>query len=167
MLFSEIVISLILGTIGPLFDTLTVLLILTPLADVSGAISMLIGSVRLVVEPLALIDVTVSVDQLTMTIGLVTMPLTLVFTAILPDLLTESVLHAVKQITSVDGAVAERDGAVSLPRVIVHHFGSDSATSGQHATMLVIIILHNGSGSTTLEIVRIHHITRHHSLVRH
>ena len=102
-----------------------------------------------------------------MTIGLVTVPLSLVFTAILPDLLTKSILHAVKKIASVDGTVAERDGAVSLPRVIVHHLGGDTTTSGKHAAMLVVIVLHNGSGSTTLEIVRIHHITRHHALVRH
>ena len=86
MLLTILVHALIFCSIRPLLDALPVLLVLEPITDICGSISMDIGSVpvSLIVEPLSLVDVAVSVDQLTMSIGLVTVPVPVVFATVLP-----------------------------------------------------------------------------------
>lgn len=128
MLLSVLVLPFILGTIGPLLNTATMLLIFYPFANIRRSISMFVCPMTmcLIVLPRPFVNITVCVNKDTMTICLIILPLSVIFTAILPDLLTVSVLEAMKKLTSVNCSVTERYWSVILSLIIVHHFASNS-----------------------------------------
>ena len=107
MFFSVEVMTLVFGSIWPLFDSLSVLLILVPFSDVSGAISMLVGAMAMsfVVQPLALVNVSVSMDQGSVAVRLVSLPLTIILGSVLPHLLPVAVLHSIEELSRVDSSV--------------------------------------------------------------
>ena len=64
MLLSFKVLSVIFGTVGPSFHASSVLLVIEPVTNISGAVCVCVGSVSMsfVVSPLAFIDITVCMD---------------------------------------------------------------------------------------------------------
>ena len=107
MFFSVEVMTLVFGSVWPLFDSLSVLLILVPFSDVSSAISMLIGAmaVSFVVQPLTFINVPVSMDQSSVTVRLVSLPLAIILGSVLPHLLPVAVFHSIEELSCVNGSV--------------------------------------------------------------
>eukprot|EP00405_Crypthecodinium_cohnii_P019725 CAMPEP_0206478054 /NCGR_PEP_ID=MMETSP0324_2-20121206/35806_1 /ASSEMBLY_ACC=CAM_ASM_000836 /TAXON_ID=2866 /ORGANISM="Crypthecodinium cohnii, Strain Seligo" /LENGTH=117 /DNA_ID=CAMNT_0053954249 /DNA_START=477 /DNA_END=826 /DNA_ORIENTATION=+ len=85
---AELVVAFISGAIWPDFDTLAVLLVLSPLTLVLRAISMVVGalSVSLIVLPLSFVDVAIDMLEPAVACGFVELPLTVVLRSIRPDL---------------------------------------------------------------------------------
>ena len=73
-----------------------ILLVIAPLSQVTGAVSVLVKSitVSLIIFPVSLIDVAVGMPKLALAISLVFLPLALVFAAIGPNLRAPALLHA-------------------------------------------------------------------------
>ena len=107
MFFSVEVVSFVLGAIWPLFDSLSVLLILVPLTNVGGTICVLVGAVAVsfVVQPLALVNVSVGMDQGSVAVRLVSLPLAIILGSVLPHLLPVAVLHSIEELSRVDSSV--------------------------------------------------------------
>lgn len=89
------VLALILGAVRPRFQTVAVLFVVTPLAQVPRPVGMLIQpvAVSLIVLPVPLIHIPIRVPKLTFTVSLVVVPLTLILAAIGPDLGAPSGFH--------------------------------------------------------------------------
>lgn len=86
------ILSLILGAVRPYFFSESFLLVILPLADVFGSVSVGVGTlaVGLVVLPLALVHVCVAVNQTTAAVGHVVEPVALIHTSVLPNLLASA-----------------------------------------------------------------------------
>ena len=128
MFFSFLVLAFVFGTVRPLFNSSAVLLVLDPLTNISGPVCVFIGSVAmsLIIGPGSFINVSVSVYEYTVAIGLIVLPLSVVLAAVLPDLLPVAILHAVEQFSGVNGPIAESNGPIILPLVVIHHFTRNS-----------------------------------------
>ena len=71
MLHTLFVLAIVFGTIGPLLDTETMLLIGKPLTFISTSVEMCINtiSIRFILGPLTLVNVTFSVNKSAIAIG--------------------------------------------------------------------------------------------------
>lgn len=145
MFFSVEVMTLVFGSIWPLFHSLSVLLIFVPFSDISSAISMLVCAmaVSFVVQPLAFVNVTVSMDQSSMAIRLVSLPLTIILGSVLPHLLPIAVLHSIEELSRVNGSVTKRQRPISLSLVAVYHILSDSVPHNRPSLIDVIELQHH------------------------
>lgn len=109
MLFPFKVLPIVLGTVRPCFDSLSMLLVIEPLANIGGPVGMGVGAVAvsLIVPPLPLVDVSVGVDELSEAVSLVLLPLALILRSIGPHLMSVAVLHSIQPLASVDRSTRE------------------------------------------------------------
>ena len=152
MFLTILVLAFVSCAVRPLFDTGAMLFVFEPVASVRSTIGMLVltMAVRLVIQPHPFENVTVSVDEGSMSVCLISLPLAIVLAAILPDLLAIAVFHAVEEVSSVDGAIAQSNWTIRLPLVVVHHLSCYSVVVVCHWATLKVI-------NRTLR----HHLLRH------
>lgn len=145
MLFAILILSFILGTIGPFFDAATMLLIFDPFADISSAVCVFVGSVAmcLIIAPRAFVNVAVGMDENTMPISLIILPLTIIFATILPYLLAVAVFHSEEELTGVDCTIAQSNRPIILSLIIVHHFAVDTGDTAHRGAGAILI--HDGA----------------------
>ena len=107
MFFSVEVMTFVFGSVWPLFDSLSVLLILMPFSNVGCPIGMLVGAMTMsfVVQPLTFINVPVSMDQSSVAVRLVSLPLAIILGSVLPHLLPVAVFHSIEEFSCVYGSV--------------------------------------------------------------
>lgn len=124
MFLSIFILPFVLCSVRPLLNSFAMLLVLDPLSDVRGPVRVLVGpmTVGFVVAPGTLVNIAICVDQDTVTICLIRTPLAVVLASVLPDLLPITVFHSLEELSGVDGTIAESNGSVVLPHIIVHHF---------------------------------------------
>lgn len=134
MLLSVLVLTFVLGAIRPLFNALTMLLVLDPIADVCRSVRMLVGAtpVGFVIAPGSFVNVAIGVHENSVTIRLVVPPLAVVPAPVLPNLLTVAIFHSLAQFTSVNSTITQGNWPVVLPILIVQYFTRDS-NSGHRA----------------------------------
>ena len=96
MLLSVLVLSLVASIVGPDLLTVTMLLILEPVALIPGPIRVVVDSIPmgLIILPLTIVDIAVCMDQSASAVGLVSPPVPFIERAIHPDLHTTPILHA-------------------------------------------------------------------------
>lgn len=97
MLLTVAVLPLVARIVRPDLLSITVLLVLKPVAFVASAVCVVVlaEAVGLVILPLAVVDVTVCVNQTTASVGFISPPVALVEGAVDPDLNASSVFAPV------------------------------------------------------------------------
>lgn len=88
MLHALLVLALVLGSVGPLLHSETVLLILEPLAFVPAAVEMRVDTIAIgfVLVPLALVDVSLRMHKSSIAVGHSVSPETIVAGSVWPNL---------------------------------------------------------------------------------
>lgn len=101
--------SLVVASVLPALDALTILQVVLPVSLVLGTIDVHVDSVAvgLVILPLTVINVAVGVPELAAAISFVHAPLTLVLGVIGPDLDAGTVAHVIEQIAAINGTILE------------------------------------------------------------
>jgi len=145
MFFSVEVMTLVFGSIWPLFDSFSVLFVLMPFSDVCGTISMFVGTMTMsfIVQPLTFINVPVSMDQSSVAVSLVSLPLPIILGSVLPHLLAVAILHSIEEFARVYRSVTKRQRPVSLSLIAVYHILSDSVTNNRPSLINVIELQHH------------------------
>jgi len=122
MLHPLLILSLVLSTVRPLFNTLTVLFVLEPLSFISAAVVMGVNSVPvgLVVSPLSLVDVAFGVHEAAVPVSHPLRPEAVVARPIRPDLDSASILLIIEPFSLVDGPVLKSGNSSDVSGVAVH-----------------------------------------------
>ena len=97
-------------TIRPVFDSISVLLVMAPVADVPGTVDVQVRSrsMRLVVEPAAFVHAAIVVNETTMAIRPVHVPIALVLGPVFPSLDTATMsLPKFVPLALVESAIVE------------------------------------------------------------
>ena len=108
ILFSDLVATIIPRAVRPRFNTLSMLLIIEPIANIRSSICMTIGSAAmcLVVEPITFVYVSICMDQSTKAVGLIAFPHAFVRGRVRPDLHTAPMFASIDSLTCVLRAIS-------------------------------------------------------------
>jgi hypothetical protein len=105
------VLALVHLSIRPLLDSVTVLLVVFPVADIFCSIFMRVSSLatRFIIQPLSFVDITVCVVQSALSIGLVILPLANVLRTVSPYLNTETFSFSLHPLSFIRNSIIELD----------------------------------------------------------
>ena len=114
ILFALEVLAFVYSVVRPGFQSVSVLLIITPSALIPCTVGMSVDTLAIgfVIDPLSFVDVTVCVVELALSVCFAVAPFTLVTRSVEPFLLALAVSYPVHPLALVERAAVELDGSL-------------------------------------------------------
>lgn len=121
MLAAKLILALVLAVIGPSFNALAMLKVVSPFAFVLGTVHMLVGTcaVGLIIRPKAIVHISINMKEFTTAVGFVFAPLSDILGAILPYLDPLAISEAAFPLASVGGPSLKLIGFPLFPRLVM------------------------------------------------
>lgn len=123
MLHTLLILTLVFGTIRPLLDSESMLLILEPLALISTSVEVSVHaiSISLILSPLSLVDISFSVDESAIAIGHTVSPEAVVSGSVWPNLNSAAIFLILvhEPFTLVDSSIFEDTDGFDLPLLAI------------------------------------------------